>query len=83
MPASPATEDLTHGDVVFGSQDWRRVADEPSQAKAKAKAGWLLAADRSTVRDAGFAYVLDFTLVDRRGHLLYLIFGTTSPQART
>lgn len=67
-------EDLTHGDAVFGGEQWREVADVPSQEKAD----WLLEQYRATVAQAGFRFVLHFTLVDERGQLLYLIFGTTS-----
>lgn len=64
----------THGDLVFGGNHWRDVQSVPSEEKA----GWLLQAYRTTVKQAGFRFVLDFTLVDQRGQLLYLVFGTTS-----
>jgi len=67
-------EDLTHGDAVFGGEHWRAVAAVPSQGKSD----WLLEQYRTTVAEAGFHFVLHFTLVDDRGHLLYLIFGTSN-----
>jgi len=64
---------LVHGDKVFGNTEWRDVASQPSDDKAR----WLLQRYRETVRDAGFSHVLDFELVDTRGVALYLVFGTT------
>jgi three-Cys-motif partner protein len=69
-----SVDEYTHGDEVFGGDHWRAVQSVPSQAKA----AWLLEAYRTTVTQAGFRFVLDFTLVDQRGQLLYLVFGTTS-----
>lgn len=66
-------KDISHGDLVFGSTDWRDVAGVDSQAKI----GWLLQRYRQTVREAGFSHVLDFELIDEAGHALYLVFGTT------
>ena len=69
-----ATSDReTHADTVFGDPDWRRVADEPPERKAK----WLVAKYRRVLVDSGFAFVLTFELVNTRGHSLFLIFGTT------
>ena len=68
--------DVGHGDEVFGGDHWREVAQQAPSAKAS----WLLRTYRQTVKDAGFAYVLNFTLVDEGGHLLYLVFGTTNPK---
>ena len=68
--------DLDHGDKVFGGGDWRKVVDQPSDAKAR----WLLERYRQTIQSAGFPYVLDFELIDSRGQSLFLIFGTTHPK---
>ncbi|WP_100522624.1 three-Cys-motif partner protein TcmP [Mycobacteroides abscessus] len=65
--------DLTQGDEVFGGTGWRKVAEQPSETKAR----WLLQHYRETIRAAGFDYVLDFELIDLRGKSLYLVFGTT------
>lgn len=32
---------------------------------------------RRTVIDSGFSHVLDFELIDARGQLFYLVFGTS------
>ena len=69
-----AVDQYSHGDDVYGGEHWRAVQDVPSAEKA----AWLLEAYRTTVREAGFRFVLDFTLVDQRGQLLWLVFGTTS-----
>ncbi|HEY6793232.1 MAG TPA: three-Cys-motif partner protein TcmP [Kineosporiaceae bacterium] len=68
-----ATSDIDHGDRVFGGTSWRRVAEQAPQDKAR----WLLQHYRETIRSAGFRYVLDFELIDKRGQALYLVFGTT------
>ncbi len=65
---------VTEGDAVFGDTVWRAVESQPSATKAR----WLLDRYRETVRRAGFAYVLDFELVDARGQALYLVFATNS-----
>ena len=66
------TEDIDHGDRVFGGTSWRRVAEQAPRDKAR----WLLQHYRETVQDAGFAHVLDFELIDKYGHALYLVYGT-------
>lgn len=68
-----AEADHGYGDEVFGTSEWRRVAEMPATEKAE----WLIRHYRETVRAAGFEYVLDFMLVPRRGQPLYLVFGTT------
>lgn len=73
------TDDLTHGDAVFGGEHWRAVAAVPSREKSD----WLLEQYRTTVARAGFQFVLHFKLVDDRGHLLYLIFGTSNRKGLT
>jgi three-Cys-motif partner protein len=65
-------KNVTYGDRVFGSTQWRQVAAQPSQDKA----AWLIEHYRDTVKDAGFRYVLDFELVDADSRRLYLVFGT-------
>ena len=67
------SSDIGHGDKVFGGTGWRAVADQPASDKAR----WLMQHYRQTVQGAGFSYVLDFELIDRRGAALYLVFGTT------
>lgn len=67
------TDDVEHGDKVFGGRDWREVADQKSEDKGR----WLLERYRETVRAAGFDFVLDFELIDARGQALYLVHGTT------
>ncbi|GAA2987471.1 three-Cys-motif partner protein TcmP [Actinokineospora diospyrosa] len=61
-------------DAVFGGdQRWREVAhldDGP------AKRQHMLNCYRETLGSAGFKHLLDFELVDRRGEVLYLVFGT-------
>ncbi len=71
-----ADPNIEHGDNVFGAPDWRDVAQQP----AAEKTSWLRRRYRQTVADAGFTHVLDFELVDGRGHALYLVYGTTHRQ---
>lgn len=66
-------DEVTHGDRVFGSRDWREVDAQPPENKDR----WLLQRYRDTVKSAGFSHVLDFELIDQRGHSLFLVFGTT------
>ena len=66
------TDDIEHGDKVFGGRDWRQVADQRPNEKER----WLLERYRETVRNAGFDFVLDFELIDVRGQALYLVYGT-------
>jgi len=68
-----AVDDIEHGDRVFGSRDWRAVADQPADRKTR----WLLEHYRDTIAAAGFTHVLDFELVDANGAALYLVFGTS------
>jgi three-Cys-motif partner protein len=64
-------------DAVFGGDPrWREVAD---QEDGPAKRQHMLDCYRQTLRSAGFNHLLDFELVDRRGEVLYLIFGTNHP----
>ena len=62
-----------HGDRVFGTSAWRDVVRQPSEFKDR----WLLQRYRDTIKAAGFGFVLDFELIDRRGQSLFLVFGTT------
>jgi three-Cys-motif partner protein len=64
---------VTHGDGVFGNKRWRAVNEQPPGAKDR----WLLQRYRHTIKAAGFPFVLDFELIDKRGQSLFLIFGTT------
>lgn len=74
-----SVDDITHGDRVFGGTDWRGVVHQPSAAKER----WLLQRYRETIKTAGFPYVLDFELIDKRGQSLFLVFGTTHPKGLT
>jgi three-Cys-motif partner protein len=61
------------GDAVFGGDpSWRTVVDLAPEAKSR----HILTCYRQALRAAGFPYLLDFELIPRRGHPLYLIFGT-------
>lgn len=64
-------------DVFGGNQRWRDVIDQPD---GEAKRQHLLDCYRQTLQSAGFRHLLDFELVDRRGEVLYLIFGTNHPR---
>lgn len=66
------TDDIEHGDKVFGGREWRAAAAQESEVKGR----WLLEHYRETVQKAGFDFVLDFELIDARGHALYLVYGT-------
>jgi three-Cys-motif partner protein len=66
------SDQVTHGDSVFGSRSWRAVTDQPSDRKT----AWLWDQYRAAVKSFGFPFVVDFELVDKRGESLYLIFGT-------
>ncbi|MGW0893155.1 three-Cys-motif partner protein TcmP [Saccharopolyspora sp. NPDC002578] len=62
-------------DEVFGQdRRWREVANF---SDGEAKRRHLLDCYRRSLSDAGFEYLLDFELIDRRGHSLYLVFGTS------
>lgn len=74
-----SSEDISHGDRVFGNPDWRQVMDQPAETKGR----WLLERYRRTIQEAGFPYVLDFELIDKRGHSLFLVFGTTHEKGLT
>ncbi|MGW0245495.1 three-Cys-motif partner protein TcmP [Nocardia goodfellowii] len=69
-------DSIEHGDEVFGGTGWRRVHELPADQKAR----WVLQHYRDAIRTAGFNYVLDFELIDKRGHSLYLVFGTGHPR---
>lgn len=71
-----SVDEIDHGDRVFGTRAWRDVAQQPSDAKER----WLLQRYRDTIKAAGFEFVLDFELIDRRGQSLFLVFGTTHPK---
>jgi three-Cys-motif partner protein len=65
-------------DEVFGGNpEWRQVA---GLADGPAKRRHLLDCYRRSLKTAGFRYLLDFELVDRRGDPLYLVFGTSHPK---
>ncbi|WP_280496238.1 three-Cys-motif partner protein TcmP [Nocardia asiatica] len=60
-------------DEVFGGdQTWRQAGSIDSSKKRQ----FILTCYRSALKSAGFKYLLDFELVDRRGDTLYLVFGT-------
>ncbi|WP_280494142.1 three-Cys-motif partner protein TcmP [Nocardia farcinica] len=59
-------------DVFGGASDWRQAADLESGDKRR----FILTCYRQALKEAGFKFLLDFELVDRRGDVLYLVFGT-------
>lgn len=61
-------------DVFGGDPAWRKV-NELSNGEAKRR--FLLTQYRKMLQRAGFRYLLDFEMIDRRGNALYLVFGTT------
>ncbi|MBB5120834.1 hypothetical protein AF335_05565 [Streptomyces eurocidicus] len=70
-----ATKDDRHraaGDAFFGNTDWQGVFSQPSHGKAS----YLRDQYRRTLKRAGFDHSLSFELIDEKGNLLYLIFGT-------
>jgi three-Cys-motif partner protein len=67
-------DDVTAGDLVFGSTDWRAVADLPTESKKS----FLVSHYLARLADAGFPHTLTFEMVDEGGHELLLVFGTTS-----
>jgi hypothetical protein len=61
-------------DEVFGGDArWREIEHMTDGA---AKRQHVLTCYRQTLAAAGFRYLLDFELIDRRGESLYLVFGT-------
>ena len=61
------------GDDVFGGDPtWRSIANLAPAAKSR----HILTCYRQALHAAGFAYLLDFELIPRKGQPLYLIFGT-------
>lgn len=60
-------------DVFGGNPAWRDIV---TMADPEEKRRHLLTAYREMLAGAGFSYLLDFELVDRRGQLLYLVFAT-------
>jgi three-Cys-motif partner protein len=71
-------QELSAGDRVFGSTDWRNVSGQPNP---KAKQAFLLNLYRERLLQAGFPFVLTFEMVDEGGHPLFLFFGTTNVRA--
>ncbi|WP_216917827.1 three-Cys-motif partner protein TcmP [Nocardia noduli] len=67
-------DDLGDGadDVFGGDRTWRQASSLPSSEKRQ----FILTCYRNALKTAGFRYLLDFELVDRRGDALYLVFGT-------
>ncbi|MET7770189.1 three-Cys-motif partner protein TcmP [Nocardia sp. NPDC005366] len=59
-------------DVFGGDRTWRQASVLPSSEKRQ----FILTCYRNALETAGFRYLLDFELVDRRGDTLYLVFGT-------
>ncbi|MBT2452744.1 three-Cys-motif partner protein TcmP [Streptomyces sp. ISL-43] len=60
------------GDTAFGGTQWQEVFHRhPSQ-----KFAFLRDQYSDTLRRAGFSHTLTFEMVDEKGHVLYLIFGT-------
>lgn len=68
-------EQMTEGadDVFGGNPAWRNIT---TMTDPEEKRRYLLTAYREMLAGAGFSYLLDFELVDRRGQLLYLVFAT-------
>jgi three-Cys-motif partner protein len=65
-------------DEVFGGNpEWRQVT---GLGDGPAKRRHILDCYRRTLKAAGFRFLLDFELVDRRGDPLYLVFGTSHPK---
>lgn len=62
------------GDRAFGGTAWQEVSGQPSERKYE----FLVDAYRQSIRDAGFAHILSFELLDEQGHELHLVFGTNS-----
>lgn len=62
-----------HADDVFGGDPtWRQAGSLDSSKKRQ----FILTCYRTALKTAGFRFLLDFELVDRRGDTLYLVFGT-------
>lgn len=59
-------------DVFGGDRTWRQAGTIDSSQKRQ----FILDCYRKALNNAGFAYLLDFELIDRRGDSLYLIFAT-------
>lgn len=59
-------------DVFGGDRTWRQAASLDSNQKRQ----FILSCYRKALKDAGFAFLLDFELIDRRGDSLYLVFAT-------
>jgi three-Cys-motif partner protein len=64
-------------DVFGGDHAWREVQHLPDGAT---KRQHLISCYRQTLKTAGFKHLLDFELIDRRGEVLYLVFGTNHPR---
>jgi three-Cys-motif partner protein len=62
------------GDEVFGGPDWRQVRSLPPGEKK----AFLVSTYRQSLRQAGFAYVISFEMIDDTGSDLHLVFGTSS-----
>lgn len=60
-------------DVFGGDASWRQIEEMNDPA---AKKQHVLSCYRASLKAAGFTYLLDFELVDRRGEEIYLVFGT-------
>ncbi|MGW0328985.1 three-Cys-motif partner protein TcmP [Nocardia sp. NPDC003183] len=60
------------GDVFGGDETWRQASTVDSSKKRQ----FILNCYRSALKNAGFKYLLDFELIDSRGDVLYLVFGT-------
>jgi hypothetical protein len=61
-------------DVFGGDNSWRDVS---ALRDGEAKRRFLLTRYRQMLSAAGFRFLLDFEMIDRRGESLYLVFGTT------
>uniref|UniRef100_UPI003F587734 three-Cys-motif partner protein TcmP n=1 Tax=Mycolicibacterium neoaurum TaxID=1795 RepID=UPI003F587734 len=59
-------------DVFGGDRAWRQAGAMDSSHKRQ----FILSCYRAALKNAGFDYLLDFELIDRRGDSLYLIFAT-------
>ena len=66
-------KDNSAGDKVFGDQNWRKVADLPTEQKRP----FLVAEYRERLHSIGLKHTLTFEMIDEGGHTLFLIFGTS------
>ena len=65
-------EEIGKGDIQFGSNEWRRVADLPASEKKR----FLVDEYTAALNRAGLPMTLTFELLDEGGRSLFLVFGT-------